>query len=65
VPEGALLKVLSWILVFRWMGGSFSLQSLQIVKASPFFVILQSASAQSRLSPKTKVSSDMDVTTGK
>ena len=38
---------------------------VQKVKASPSFVILQSASAQSLLSPKTKVLSDIDVKTGK
>jgi hypothetical protein len=67
VVEDVLLKVERSVRVLGWTAGSFSMQSVQNVKVSPpfSFSILHSSSAQSRLSPKTKVSPDMEVRTGK
>ena len=65
VVEDDRLKLKRSVRVLAWTAGSFSVQSVQNVKASPPFSILHSSSAQSRLSPKTKVSPDMEVRTGK
>ena len=65
VLEDVLLKLerLAWDL--GWTAGSRSMQTGLNVKLPPTVAILHSSSAQSRLSPKTKVSSDMEVRTGK
>jgi len=65
VLEGVLSKLERSVWDFGWTAGSWSMQTVLNVKVSSAFAILHSSSAQSRLSPKTKVSSDMEVRTGK
>jgi len=65
VLEDVLSKLERSVWDFGWTAGSWSMQTVLNVKVSPAFAILHSSSAQSRLSPKTKVSSDMEVRTGK
>jgi hypothetical protein len=65
VVDDDLLKLKRSVRVLAWTAGSFSMQSVQNVEVSSPFSILHTSSAQSRLRPKTKVSPDMEVRTGK
>jgi hypothetical protein len=67
VHDVALLVLVSSVRALVWTAGSLSMQSVRKVKVSSpsSFVTLHSSSAQSRRRPNTKMSSDMDVRTGK